>query len=378
MTQSPIIRQLQRETSRIGLSGFVTIAVLALVLWASTTPTTGFSWFIVSTFFWLLVITQTSKRLALNRANADTALFTKLGWANRMTITRGWLIAACAGLLVTPTLLENSAAVVWTAAAAYSIAAIFDRLDGFVARKTQQSTQLGAELDTVFDALGLMVAPLLALQLGKIHWTYLLVSVAYYLFVIGIKIRKHNQLVVYPLAPSELRRTLAGFQMAYVAVVLWPPFNPEVTVLAGFGFMLPLLAGFLVDWWVVSGRLDPYAPDGSSIFARLKTFSNTYLLPVVRFVLLITLMLIWADASVAHRFILFVLVLAAAMMVCGLAGRAGAMLMLMVLAWRSPLPLDQAPFALCLFISIVILLLGCGRFSLWQADDHWVNRQDGA
>ena len=31
-----------------------------------------------------------------------------------------------------------------------------------------------------------------------------------------------------------------------------------------------------------------------------------------------------------------------------------------------------------LFSAIGILLLGCGRYSLWQGDDHWVNRQDGA
>jgi len=25
-----------------------------------------------------------------------------------------------------------------------------------------------------------------------------------------------------------------------------------------------------------------------------------------------------------------------------------------------------------------VLLLGTGRFSLWQEDDHWLNRYDGA
>ena len=38
------------------------------------------------------------------------------------------------------------------------------------------------------------------------------------------------------------------------------------------------------------------------------------------------------------------------------------------------LPVDYV-----LFCSVVwVLLLGTGRFSLWQEDDHWLNRYDGA
>jgi hypothetical protein len=66
------------------------------------------------------------------------------------------------------------------------------------------------------------------------------------------------------------------------------------------------------------------------------------------------------------------------MMAAGVAGRAGAMLLLMVLAWNTPIAVSEPLFYLCLFMSTAILLLGCGRFSLWQHDDHWVNRQDGA
>lgn len=378
MTENPIIKHLQQETVRIVLSGFVLLLVVALALSTYTNIRDSGWWFITSTLLWLLSGYQTFIRLALNRADSDAPLYNNLGWANRLTISRGWLISACGGLLVIPGLLSTSTAVVWMAAMAYSVAAIFDRVDGFIARKTRHSSQLGAELDTVFDALGLLVAPLLALQLGKIHVSYLLVSIAYYLFVTGLKIRKRKGLAIYPLAPSQLRRTLAGFQMAYVAVVLWPPFDAEVTVLAGFGFMLPLLGGFLVDWCVVSGRLQPYTAGGRSVFAPLKHITDTWFLPALRFVLVMTLMLLWPTLSISAPFITTVLILSVALMASGIAGRAGAAGLLMLLAWHSPLPVGQPAFVLCLFIAIAILLLGCGRFSLWQADDHWVNRQDGA
>lgn len=378
MTENPIIKQLQRETGRIVLSGLVLMFVIALALATYTNTQDSGWWFATSALLWLLAGFQTFKRLTLNRADTQAPLYNSLGWANRMTISRGWLISACGGLLATPTLLITTSTLIWIVAASYSIAAIFDRLDGFVARKTRLTSQLGAELDTVFDALGLLVAPLLALHLGKIHWSYLLVSIAYYLFVIGLKIRKRKGRVIYPLASSQLRRTLAGFQMAYVAVVLWPPFDAEVTVLAGFGFMLPLLGGFLVDWCVVSGRLQPFTLDGRSVFATLKHITDTWMLPTLRFVLVMTLILLWPTLSFSAPLIAVVLMLSLVLVASGIAGRAGAASQLMLLAWHSPLPFGQPTFVLCLFIAIVILLLGCGRFSLWQADDHWVNRQDGA
>lgn len=337
-------------------------------------------WLLVSSVLWLLVYLLTRPRLTLNRTDASAPLFAGLGWANRLTLARGWLIAACGGCLAIPAILSDAAIVVWIAAAAYSIAAMFDRLDGFIARKTGRTSQLGAELDTLFDALGLMVAPVLALLLGKIHWSYLLVSVAYYLFVAGIKMRQGKKLPVYPLAPSQLRRTLAGFQMGYVAVVLWPPFDAGVSVLAGAGFMLPLLIGFLVDWCVVSGRINPFEPRQKALFEYIKRATDTVLMPAARVLLTAAVCLAWSADPFTRTLdmptVLLVLV-SVLMMAAGVAGRAGAMLFLMVLAWNTPIAVSDPLFNLSLFMSIAILLLGCGRCSLWQHDDHWVNRQDG-
>ena len=62
----------------------------------------------------------------------------------------------------------------------------------------------------------------------------------------------------------------------------------------------------------------------------------------------------------------------------GLAGRYFALLLLGLLAWyymgNEMLPVDYI-LSSCVIWS---LLLGSGRFSLWQEDDHWLNRYDGA
>lgn len=381
MTQTNEYKNLQTELTRLALSGFAGFLLFAWLLTTLTTASNALLYLFTSAALWLLAWQQTHCQLALNRASDASPLYPTLGWANRMTFARGWLIAATGGFLLVPDLLVTHPVLLWIAAALYSIAAIFDRVDGFIARRSQQTTLLGARLDTVFDALGLLVAPLLALQHGKIHASYLLVSAAYYLFVLGIKTREKNRQPVYPLPPSLLRRSLAGFQMGYVAVVLWPPFKAEVTILAGFGFMVPLLIGFLLDWLVVSGRLKPQQ-GLSAALVSLHQLAHQWCLPALRVVMVISASLLligldpadsWQAGSVASLFVAGIL-----MMALGLAGRAGALMVLMLLAWTNPVPVSTVPLFTCLFAAIAILLLGGGRFSLWQADGDWVNRQDGA
>jgi CDP-diacylglycerol---glycerol-3-phosphate 3-phosphatidyltransferase len=381
MTQASDIRSLRTELLTVCICGILILPSICLLATLQLGSVRMLPWLLVSTVLWLLVCELTRRRLFLNRADDASALFDGLGLANHMTLARGWLIAGCGGCLAIPALLKEVSVLVWIAAAAYSIAAIFDRVDGFIARRTRRSSQLGAELDTLFDALGLLVAPMLALMLGKIHWSYLLVSIAYYFFVAGLKVRQYKNLPVYPLAPSQLRRTLAGFQMAYVAVVLWPPFDSQVTVMAGVGFMLPLLIGFVVDWCVVSGRINPFASGPGFVIERVRLATEHIVMPCVRALLIGLLCLAWSSDPFTNTLSIpatLLLITGALMMATGVAGRAGAMTLLMLLAWNTPIAVSDPLFAPCLFLSIAILLLGCGRFSLWQHDDHWVNRQDGA
>src|SRR5690606_35142148 len=200
---------------------------------------------------------------------------------------------------------------------------------------------LGDRLDGVFDALGLLVAPLVAVAYGKVHWLYLLVSGAYYCFQLGIKWRRWRHLPLRPLLPSKLRRTLAGFQMGMAAVVLWPPFQAEVTVIASIAFMVPMLAGFVVDWLVVSARLDPARPPVSELFARLQVVSRQLLQPLLRAVTVALLLLTgwrsgFSPANTADWIFLSGLAAAMALVVLGLATRIGALALVMLLAWQMP------------------------------------------
>lgn len=369
MTTHPSFVQLQRA----GLAGAAILSAAAGVIGLLESWSFAALWLLQSMTLWALSWQQVWQRRTLNRPTPQAALYPTLGPANQLTILRGLLIAATGGFLLQ---LPVNPLLIWGAALLYSVAAILDRVDGFVARRSKQTSLLGSELDTVFDALGLVVAPLLAVLLGKIHLSYLLVSVAYYLFSIARARRVRLGLPVYPLLPNTLRRTLAGFQMGYVAVVLWPPFQAPLTVAAGVAFMVPLLLGFVVDWLVVSGRIDASRAPAFDALARLST---QWLQPLLRAVLLTSLVsLCLLEGGALTPLLSGGFALAALLILTGFGARIGALLLLLLWAWQVPFAVTSPLFLTLLFSTVGVLLLGSGRFSLWQGDDHWIARHDGA
>lgn len=376
--QTPIDGLLKREFFLIGCLGLAGLVVGGLLL--------GLQWLAQAGLIWAFICYQTKRRLPLNRPSPDAPLYKNLGWANRLTLLRAWFIAAVAGFLFQAW--PEGPALSWLPGMLYLFAAVLDRVDGFVARRSGQSSILGNDLDTVSDAIGLAIASLLAFGYGQVHWSYLLFGNAYYLFHAGTMWRNSRGLPVYPLPPALHRRTWAGFQMGFLAVALWPLVRPPITTLGGFAFMLPAILGFLVDWLIVSGRIDRQAEAVNRRFQWLTDFSQGVFQPALRLVVVVTLAVsvlqsglpllpsnspTWMNNIMVGGFIL-----AGLMILLGVAGRYFSLIMISLLGWyyiSNPLlPVDYI-----LFCSVVwVLLLGTGRFSLWQEDDHWLNRYDGA
>lgn len=253
--------ELKREVQRIAFLGVSFLVVFAALLSVLEGPLTVLRWLLLGLACWGFVLWQCYQRLHLNVsasiANGPAISYVTLGHGNRITLLRGLLISAVAGFLViSPG--DHSSGLMYLPAVLYTAAALGDLLDGSMARRQQQTTRLGTELDTALDAFGLLIAPLLAVAYGKLHVSYLLVSIAYYLFQWGIYWRRRQALPVHSLPPSRMRRYLAGLQMALVAAALWPPLPGVATSVLGAVLMLPLLIGFCRDWWYVSGRSDGY------------------------------------------------------------------------------------------------------------------------
>ncbi|HTE40901.1 MAG TPA: CDP-alcohol phosphatidyltransferase family protein [Steroidobacteraceae bacterium] len=376
--------------------GFVLLLIVAAVVGMMQDWRMAAQCLCQSALIWTVAWHLSWQRKALNYDVITAIPFARLGWANRLTLLRGALVAAVGGFLFQP---MQVASIVWMPALLYSAAAALDRFDGSIARRSGQTSRLGSELDTAFDALGLAVAPLLAALYGKVHWSYLLVSIAYYLFQGGLHWRRRNARPVYEMTPSKLRRTIAGFQMGFVSLALWPVFQADLTRVASIAFMLPLLTGFAIDWLTVTGRVRPEHAPASDFLRRLAAFSVIVLQPLARITLVA--LLVWlaytvnealayngalAD-DVAWQRVMFVFGLqaSAALLATGVLARVGAVAALLLLTWMLPIArigenggaLSIATAAVAaVFLAAWVALLGAGRFSLWQADDVWVNRHD--
>jgi CDP-diacylglycerol--glycerol-3-phosphate 3-phosphatidyltransferase len=114
----------------------------------------------------------------------------------------------------------------WTAVGAFVLAALSDGLDGFVARRLNQRTELGVVLDPLADK-GLLLAAIVTLSFS--HWTYTLpvwfavLVVARDLIVMAgalVLILLHGKVAV---RPTWTGKGATAFQMAALIAVMLQP-----------------------------------------------------------------------------------------------------------------------------------------------------------
>jgi CDP-diacylglycerol--glycerol-3-phosphate 3-phosphatidyltransferase len=321
-----------------------------------------------------------------------------LGVANWLTIGRGFLIAALGGFLFqeSPGSVAGSNWLIWVPGAIYTIAAVLDYVDGFLARAMRSETRLGEWLDTQIDALSLLVAPILAIGYDRLPSYYIGASLAYYIFQAHLWHRKKSNGRVIKIKPHPAKRMIAGFQMGLVATALLPIFpRPALTVAATI-FMIPLLAGFIRDAFVSAGHVKVNHLQQTR-WDRHVDFVATRLLPVfLRLIICATVIFIIYDAAVAFAAgkksatvaaldawmplglpALPILAAAGIMVALGFLARSMALLMGIVLAgtlmtWDSPI----CNFVL-LACALTLTLSGSGMGSLWQPENKLLWERQG-
>jgi CDP-diacylglycerol---glycerol-3-phosphate 3-phosphatidyltransferase len=306
------------------------------------------------------------RNLRQNHRPGDDTLLAGLGPANAITLARGLAVAAFAGFVAAP--LPLTGALAWAPAILYTASTLPDFIDGAVARATNRVTVLGGILDMEYDSLAMLAVSLLAVRLGKVPGWYISLGLARYLFVAGIWWRERRGLPIHDLTPSNTRRLAAGFQMGYFCVTLWPVFGPPATALAGVLFVTPILAGFVRDWLIVSGRVSPLSP-GYRRFERWRGWAGVWPPPVLR----------WIGALAAGMFLLpalsqwpLVAALAAAgavSLALGIGARVGAIGLLLATYAAVALVGFQPYDAALMVATIPLLYLGAGRFALWRGED---------
>jgi CDP-diacylglycerol--glycerol-3-phosphate 3-phosphatidyltransferase len=259
--EQPYQRSFYRGITVLGLIDLCLLAVGFILTYYFRDLRTGGIWTLKVTavmVYQQLLLLRNRKRI-LSGDNLDHLW----GLANVLSLTRGFMIAILAGFLFAA---MPQGILGWLPALLYTVLAILDFFDGYWARKSNTQTRMGELLDQEYDALGILVALILVIQWGHLPVAFLYIGAAKYVFAGGIAWRSFRGAAVHPLPPSYMRRRLAGFQMGILAVFLWPIARPPGTVLAELIIGVPLLLGFIRDWLLVSGALDPEDPG----YRRLK------------------------------------------------------------------------------------------------------------
>lgn len=193
------------------------------------------------------------RQLGFNRQGSKGQLDASLGAANWITLTRGGLIALLAGFWLQPWPGQAHGAewTGWVPGIIYIAAALGDALDGWVARLTGNQTPLGEFLDTRIDALGILVATMVAVGYGQLPGFYLSAGLAWYLLRLAVWLRKKTGRPCGDVFGRKGARLMAGLQMAFLGSVLLPLLSPPFTHIVAVLILLPFLAGFLLDWQMV-------------------------------------------------------------------------------------------------------------------------------
>jgi CDP-diacylglycerol--glycerol-3-phosphate 3-phosphatidyltransferase len=289
----------------------------------------------------------------------------KIGAATALTLSRGLLLGAMAGFLPYP----QHGWIAWAPGLLYAAAAIADLFDGYLARRRDEITTLGARLDVSLDALGLVVAPLAAIILGRLPPWYLILGASYYVFRGGLRLRRRLGLPLHEhlLQPDPRARMYAGYQMGLVATALFPVLGAPGTTIAAGMFMVPTLGLFGREWLLVTGWWRPET--GRATFLAARRLLDM-LLPALRGLAAAGIGVLVEGGRLSPA-----LLLAAALLAGGVLTRltayVAAAFLTLTLGRHEALPL-------VIYVATLLLLLaGGGRGVLWNPEDRWLFMRAG-
>lgn len=313
-----------------------------------------------------------------NRRPGEDRLLPTLGAGNLLTTFRGVLIAGLGGFMFLP---RPEGWAGWIPGGCYTVAALADLFDGYLARRFNQATRLGEKLDMSFDGLGVLVGSLLIVQYGQAPWLYLLVGLARYLFLIGSWTRRKLGKPVFDLTESPVRRPLAGAQMGFIAAALFPVFAPPGITLAAALFALPFLVSFVRDWLVVSGVIFP-ASNGDGAGWRIERRSRLAGLfrwsPLFLRISAAGLLATWvAGAGPVSPGLVTLAVLGGSMLALGAAGRVAALVVLFAIGIKLGPAAPETLETLLIVATIILFHTGSGPWSFWVPERRLLTRRLG-
>ena len=321
------------------------------------------------------VIVHVWRHLDLNRPAPNAPRYPSLGAANLITASRGLLLAFLVGFMCSG---RPNSPLGWVPGILFTLNILADFADGIVARVTHRASLLGAHLDMHFDSLGVLLAALLVVRFGQMPPWFVLVGLARYLFLAGETLLRFMGRPTHPMPPSPTRRALAGIQMSFLAVALYPVVSPQATRIVGTFLFFPFMLGFVRDFLAVAGWSWPT----ESRWLRL-SYWRRHALPLAR--LGTGGLLLWYTwrvcPTLAPHVSTTTLVLQGVLgflLVAGVMTRLAAAIFLGVLAVHLTVMPSHFFHILLAAGGTVAILWGGGQYSLWTPDETLFLRRLGA
>ncbi|GEK50211.1 CDP-alcohol phosphatidyltransferase family protein [Vreelandella venusta] len=167
-----------------------------------------------------------------------------LGWANRVTLGRGVLVAIVAGALAANAF--TNAIWLWLAVAV--IALLLDGVDGWIARRTKTHTTFGARFDMELDAVLILILCIGLLQSEHLGAWVLLIGGMRYLFIAA---SWPFAWLKAPLFESFRRKAVCVWQVVALLLALTPLTSPLAASLLALSALASLSYSFGFDvWWL--------------------------------------------------------------------------------------------------------------------------------
>ncbi len=387
-----ILGILRIKCLELSVLGFSSILIFAVVLIEVFPESRGqrfaLRWGLQASLAQAYVVHLLRSGLPLNYepGKCTGALSPWLGPGTIVTFFRGVLISMLAGFLFAPWPVMGTGShwLKWVPGIIYLSAASGDFIDGYLARITHHTTRLGAELDKRTDALGLLIAPSMAIWLGQLPLFYIAVSFAYYFYEFGIWFRKRHEKRIFESEPRKGARLMAGFQMGFVGLALLPIFSPTAMSVAASIFMTPLIAGFLWDWLSVCGRIKAGRRERVEPDQRKKRPERSFGFMMGLFPLFLRLVILWEGVLMLNRNILpnpgiwngFILA-PLLLLVLGIMGRTAA---LMISFTAAQMISDHGLISALTVVyacALTLMLSGTGPLSLWKPEDRFLYAKAG-
>ena len=381
-SNSLALADLKKEWMRAGLFFVLFIGGVYLFFHRNWNAGYALRWLSLSSAFGLWQLWVLWRSLSLNHREGEDALLPTLGWGSTVSFGRGIFIAALLGFLFSP---WTTGWLAWLPFTFYLLAALSDILDGYLARVNNHVTKLGAALDMSNDSWGVLIVTLLVFWYGQVPIWYLPVGLARYIFLAGLWWREKQGKENTELPHSFRRRIFAGVQMGFIVSMLAPVFSPPATTIAATLFMLPFLVGFLYDWFLVTGKIDP--DKGAAFFARIASLKMLRIIPLA-----LRLVVVWFLWSYTHMVgdlifreysqflgLLWYMISFAAlpMLLFGVVGRLGAIFVLISSGMAFSIPENSFIYMLLIGAGTILFFTGTGAFSLWSPEEWLIYNRAG-